>query len=182
METTHRTKRIIHLLFIALTLLSSCSQKPEIIEPKITLNSNDVISADYKASSYELSFVSNCDWTIHSPESWISISPAKGSSGKNTVSVSLLENPGDKRDGNIYIEYNSKDGSAINIHVTQSESESINISKTSFELPSDGGDIEITVKSQVKYSYTLNADWISTSSESEDGKIFKFHISPIKLY
>ena len=177
MGTTHRTKRIIHLLFIALTLLSSCSQKPEIIEPKITLNSNDVISADYKASSYELSFVSNCDWTIHSPESWISISPAKGSSGKNTVSVSLLENPGDKRDGNIYIEYNSKDGSAINIHVTQSESESINISKTSFELPSDGGDIEITVKSQVKYSYTLNADWISTSSESEDGKIFKFHIS-----
>lgn len=165
-------------MFIALTLLSSCSQKPEIIEPKITLNSNDVISADYKASSYELSFVSNCDWTIHSPESWISISPAKGSSGKNTVSVSLLENPGDKRDGNIYIEYNSKDGSAINIHVTQSESESINISKTSFELPSDGGDIEITVKSQVKYSYTLNADWISTSSESEDGKIFKFHISP----
>lgn len=178
METTHRTKRIIHLLFIALTLLSSCSQKPEIIEPKITLNSNDVIYADYKASSYELSFVSNCDWTIHSPESWISISPAKGSSGKNTVSVSLLENPGDKRDGNIYIEYNSKDGSVINIHVTQSESESINISKTSFELPSDGGDIEITVKSQVKYSYTLNADWISTSSESEDGKIFKFHISP----
>lgn len=177
MGTTHRTKKIIHLLFIALTLLSSCSQKPEIIEPKITLNSNDVISADYKASSYELSFVSNCDWTIHSPESWISISPAKGSSGKNTVSVSLLENPGDKRDGNIYIEYNSKDGSAINIHVTQSESESINISKTSFELPSDGGDIEITVKSQVKYSYTLNADWISTSSESEDGKIFKFHIS-----
>ncbi len=178
MGTTHRTKKIIHLLFIALTLLSSCSQKPEIIEPKITLNSNDVISADYKASSFELSFVSNCDWTIHSPESWISISPAKGSSGKNTVSVSLLENPGDKRDGNIYIEYNSKDGSAINIHVTQSESESINISKTSFELPSDGGDIEITVKSQVKYSYTLNADWISTLSESEDGKIFKFHISP----
>ena len=54
----------------------------------------------------------------------------------------------------------------------------IELSTKLFNLPSEGGEIEINIKSQVNYTYSIKADWISDLSSNGSTKKHKFYVKP----
>ncbi len=80
-------KRII-LIFSLIFAVEACKE-----EPTLTI-SGDVgeITLEAAASSEAISIITNNDWSAKSSASWLSISPASGSSGRTRMEISAEEN------------------------------------------------------------------------------------------
>lgn len=110
-------------------------------------------------------------------DGWCNISsPSSGSEGQASLTITAAPNTDfDERNASIVI----KCGDSIKtITVSQKQKDDITVTKSKFEVPSEGGTIEVEVKSNVKYSYKTDCDWISqTGTKAYESKKLTFNIS-----
>lgn len=157
----------LHLFFIFCFLLIACGESDPIIpkEPDAVSEIITELNLATGANNQTISFATNKKWEtmLTSPQgdiSWCTISPTSGNAGSVNISVMSTENTGyDDRSVMLTI----KTGNTIkNINITQKQKNAIIISKSSFEIPEEGGIFEVEVNTNVALSVSIPSDieWI----------------------
>lgn len=190
-------KRLFTLLMVMLSLLLwNCSgnedkdidnpdkggnEKPENVA--LDLSVTDLV---FEATGGKKEFIvrSNTDWTIENTSSWCQLSTDKGRTDEAvTVSVGAYTGMED-RNTNLTV----KSGTTTKIlSVTQKRKDAIVLSKDKFDVPQQGGNIDIEVKSNIQYEVTIPSeykDWIKETVKSKaiETKNFSFTISANEDY
>ena len=97
-----KIKHLFLAAFAALaTVFTSCEKEEDLGAPQITVNPTE-ISFDSSASSKEVTLKATRAWTATAPE-WIALSATSGdaSSSEKTISVTVAENKGNDRTGDV---------------------------------------------------------------------------------
>jgi hypothetical protein len=121
---------------------------------------------DSDASEHEFTFSSNVPWTISVSEtragnSWLTVNPARGEAGTHTISVKAEENT-TYDDRNAVITLAAGD-SIRRVIVNQKQLDAITLTTDRFEVPVEGGEIEVEVKANIDYEVVIPKefqDWI----------------------
>lgn len=180
-------KRILFLLTGLLFMLASCSDggsespvKPNLTPTptpeetaSITIDSSIItngVAFDATAGEKSVSFSANKDWTLSvaTPANgtvWCTPSATSGAKGDATVKFTVKENADyDDRSVSVTI----KAGTASKTFtVTQKNAEAFLVTSTKFEVPQEGGTIEVEVKANIDYQMEISEvakDWITESS------------------
>lgn len=149
---------LLSLLFIS--LLVSCKK-----EPLLNVYSDSVLFSE-KGGSQSVTFVTNNEWSVSvSGGSWLSLSSRSGSPKNSSFSVSASQNDSfEERSGTITI---SSGPLSKTIAVSQVKNRGVIITNKQHEVPTEGGDIKVEVKSNVDFETLIPDDskgWISALS------------------
>lgn len=135
---------------------------------RITLSSeadlNPVLPS--AGGTYTIEFTADNDWNVVVPNtnhySWSSVTPTSGGSGKNQITVTVLKNA--EYDGREY-SFDLRCGTdSKTIKVSQKQLNSITLTPGTFEIPKEGGSIDIKVVANIGFDYKIAdeaKDWIS---------------------
>lgn len=171
-------KKIYSLLIILTSIiLSACGGSSDPIEPtpspipdkdKISFASgtSSSLSFDADGGSATISFTASKGWTAtlanNRADSWCQVEPASGQAGTGSITIKVAANvePDDKS-----AVLQIKSGTAMaSINVSQKQKDALTLSADKFEVDALGGNIEIEVKANVKYTYSISEEaqkWIS---------------------
>lgn len=183
-------KNICVILWMAITFIA-CSGSGSETEPVSQPTESIMISAsenlspsfDSDGGSYTISFKATEVWTAslvnNRANAWCMVDPASGLKGVNTLTIHVKENE-ETDDRNAVIEL--KAGSTVkNINVSQKQKNALTLTTNKYQLPSKGGELEIEIKANVKYSYTIDdkcKEWISyVGSRAMSTSYLKFKVS-----
>ena len=170
-------KHILTIIVVSvLFLFSGCSDKEEPAQITISESSSvyfqDRMDFPSEGGSETIQFSTNKDWEIRVSDSgmnvdWCSVIPSSGKSGDCSVTINVSNN----------ISYEERSViltlSAGNIterlRVSQKQNDAILISSTLYEVPMEGGEIELSIKSNVNYQLEIPEQyqsWIHQESSS----------------
>ena len=149
------------------------NKNPEVNTPAITLDSSiqtSGLSFDTSTSEKSITFTSATDWTLSIAEtrsgtSWCTASPTSGGKGTATVKFTTTENT-EPEDRSVAVTIKAGTTSKT-FTVTQKGNKSLLVTTKKYELPKEGGEIEIEVKSNIEYEMEISEtakDWISENS------------------
>ena len=192
-----KTFRFLGFALVAILLcLSACSKgdddpisptpKPEVNNPTITLDSSiqaSGLSFDTSASEKSISFTTTSDWTLSIAETrsgteWCTASPTSGGKGTANVKFTTTENtePDDRS-----VAVTIKAGATSKTFtVTQKGKDALLVTTKKYELPKEGGEIEIEVKANVDYQMTIAEsakEWITEAT----GRALTIHKHILKI-
>ena len=113
-------------------------------------------------------------------DAWLSVSPASGSAGAAEVKVTAAENAGvDDRFATVQL---TSDGETETVTVTQKQKDALTVSSTRLEVEAAGGQVSVTVKANIDFSYTLSPDcasWLKpVDTKSYDTHMLFFSAAP----
>ncbi|MBQ8673160.1 MAG: hypothetical protein IJ511_03780 [Bacteroides sp.] len=113
--------------------------------------------------------------------SWCTVSPAQGDSGVANLQVSVAENSGyDERNAQIVL---TADDRRVAISVIQKQLNALLMNSNTHQVASEGGSIEVELQTNVAFSYTIQADWITTgTTRALAGHKVKFTVAPNTAY
>ena len=148
-------------------------QKPEVNNSAITLDSSiqtSGLSFDTSASEKPITFSTTSDWSLSIAETrsgpeWCTASPTSGGKGTTTVKFKTTENT-DAYDRSVAVTIKAGTASKT-FNVTQKGNKSLLVTTKKYELPKEGGEIEIEVKSNVEYEMMIAEsakEWITEVS------------------
>lgn len=174
--TTQRGGRFLGLLLLIFVLICCSKTEPDNPETPVTpaepdklelaasVDRNPVVAED--GGTLEISFTASTSWSASiindRADAWCSVGPASGSAGSGKVVVTVKENSEpDDRSATVVI----KAGAASQtINVTQKQKDAIILTSTKFELPEEGEEFSVEIKSNVSYKYTISEDaqdWVT---------------------
>lgn len=152
------------ILFKSLLLLSclfiffSCREDDNdiVIQNNVNVENGNVTFSNEKGSS-TLNFSVSGDWTANvadNASSWCRISKTSGQSGNNSIEISVEEN-------NTYDERNASITIICGkvkeiVTVTQKQKEALILESNKVEVKEEGGNITLTIKSNLDYSYEID--------------------------
>ena len=165
-------KRFLYTLFAVLAFFA-CSdsgtdngggqEKPK--QPEITLNATN---ADFttEGGTDEITFTSSTAWTAEvvnsRADAWCSINPTSGPAGAANITVTTKENDTpDDRTASIIIK---ADTASKTITVSQKQKDAITITSSKFEVDAEGGEVQIDIKANVEFEYSIEEsakEWVS---------------------
>ena len=114
-------------------------------------------------------------------DGWLTFSPTSGMSGNVTVMVTASKNEGyEDRSATLRIVSGKN---TTDLLITQKQKDALLVNAAKYEVPEDGGDISIEVKSNVNYDYTLeDADgWLTENTaktRAMETRTLSFVVSP----
>ena len=178
-------KKMFFLLAMFTCFFASCSDggdddpvappasKPEVNNPTITLDSSiqaNGLSFDTSASEKSITFTTTSDWTLSIAETrsgtaWCTASPTSGGKGTSTVKFTTTENT-EPEDRSVAVTIKAGTASKT-FTVTQKGNKSLLVTAKKYELPKEGGEIEIEVKANVEYEMTIAEsakEWITEAT------------------
>lgn len=160
-----------------LAMLSACSGgnvSPEEPTPSpvpnvgLTIPTSENLSPTFDAEggSCSISFTANESWSAtlanNRASEWCSVEPSSG--GKGTHSIIIKVKASEETDNRSAV-INLKAGSTTkNINVTQKQKDAIVLTSSRVDISDLGGEFEIEIKSNVKYTYSIDEEaknWIS---------------------
>ena len=153
------------MMVAAMNLLTvSCSKDEVIPEIKIPAGSEDFFtkSMDFDSPSGEkkLTFTSNVAWTASvSGSTWLSVTPTSGEAGTNTLTVKAEENT-TYDDRNAVITLTAGD-SIRRVFVNQKQLDALTLTSDRFEVPVEGGEVKIEVKSNINFEAVIPTEYQS---------------------
>jgi len=157
-----------YLLFVTVVLaalVASC-QKP--VEPAVTLSSAATATVPTEGDVVSITFTSNVAWTAKSDQSWLTVSPASGEAGERiTVKASALKNDSyDPREATVTITAGT---ASTSVKVTQAQLDAVLVNTTEFEVPVEGGTVEVPVSANTDVTVEIPEaiDWVSTSPRTK---------------
>lgn len=191
-------KRVIGHTFLLLALMTtaSCSKDEIIPEVKFPEGTTDFfktrIDFDHLSDEKTITFTSNVPWTAEVADTrdgsnWCTISPSNGKAGEASLKISVNENTGyNDRNAVIRLAYGD---SIKNIFVNQKQLDALTLTSNRFEVPVDGGTVDVEVKANINYKVNIPAvckEWIREvtapkSRELSSSKL-RFIIAPSKEY
>lgn len=141
--------------------------KPE-KKPKIEVTTTVPVLAQ-EGGTGTVTFTSSDSWTIDVTEgrsvSWCSVTPTSGSKGTNTLTVKTTVNDTyDERNAKVTIKAGTITQSFV---VTQKQKDGLTVTSNIVEVGSEGGDITIEVKANVKFEYQIEEFAQSWMTESK---------------
>ena len=171
-------KKYLFLLFYAAFLFAACSgddiipdtpdvpDEPE-VTAEITIPSTEDIAPVFtsEGGTKSITFSSALNWTakvVESQASWCKVSPASGGSGNHTLTITIAANDTpDSRTATVQL---ASGNVTKKISITQKQKDALTVTTNKFELPAEGGNIDIEAKANVELSYTIEdsgKSWIS---------------------
>lgn len=170
-------KSVFGAIIFVIVGLSSC--KKEIVGPDNNPETPDTPASEYIVSNLSMSipaeggdcsfsFKTTDTWTASvingRADGWLTFSPTSGMSGNVTVMVTASKNEGyEDRSATLRIVSGKN---TTDLLITQKQKDALLVNATKYEVPEDGGDVSIEVKSNVNYDYTLeDADgWLTENT------------------
>lgn len=180
-------------LLILLPLLTiSCkgeSELPEPLLPETGTISVDVEQVDLLDQSAlgEVTVTADCQWTAkvvdESGEQWLKIAPDRGQSGTTKLIMIAMNNESyDSRSTQIIITAQTEMPVVCTLTVNQMKRGGIILSKPEVEVPAEGGNLDVELKSNVECDIIIDgaAGWVKSSIASNglEDKSYKFNIEP----
>ena len=176
-----------HLLILAcislLLFFTSCSEDTEASEiiPEKDSELYFEKSIDFSSENEEktISFTTNKDWSIKISQSggyidWCTISPTEGKSGYNEISIRVERNEGlYERNATLIL---TAGDLVKKIIVTQKQKDAILLSSAKIEIDSNGGEIQVDVKSNVDFDVIIPEQfqsWIHKKEQNLGEYTFK---------
>ena len=173
----HNLKLLFVLLGIAIAF-ATCSkggvepdnpQPPQPPQPAVSItipateNVTPSFSDDGGAST--VSFTVNASWSakvVEAAATWCTVSPASGASGTHTITINCTKNDTpDSRSATVQLTAGTV---TKTIKVSQKQKNALTVTSNRFEIPAEGGNIDIEAKANVELSYTIAESakgWIS---------------------
>lgn len=164
-----RVKLLLSIVCSVLTLVA-CSKKgvePDNLQPTITIPASENVNPSFtdEGGSAIVSFATNANWSagvVESGATWCTVYPASGGSGSHTLTIIAAKNDApDSRTATIRI----MAGTATQtITVTQKQKDALTVTSEKFDVPAEGGNIDIEATANVELSCTVEGDaknWIS---------------------
>lgn len=173
-------KKLILLSTVVLAALVASCEKPK-VEDALTLKSNAAVTVPVEGDVVSIAFNSNVAWTAKSSANWVTLQPSSGDAGDATVKASVLKNDSyDTRSADVTITAGTK---TAKVTITQGQLNALNIAVTEYEVPAEGGDVEVKVNANVNYSVSVPEaiDWVtvvSTKALTESTVVLKVAPTP----
>ena len=177
-------KKVWLMLAILVCIFASCSDggsdnpvnptpKPEEVKTEITIDSGIVsngLSFGVAEGEQSVSFSVNANWTLSiasttSGATWCKASVTSGNKGTTNVKFTVEENTGyDDRSVSVTIKAGSV---SKTFTITQKGVDALLLTTTKYEVPQEGGQIEIEVKANIDYQMEISKEdksWITEVS------------------
>lgn len=162
---------------LCLLLVAGCSKDKGIEEPDepevpvtpvaVTLELSDTdLVFDAEGGQKTFTITSNAEWTITNESEWCTTDVASGT-GNRTVTVTS-QTYGELEDRNMNLTVKAGDKTLV-LGVTQKGKDAIIPDKAKFEVPQEGGDLAIKVRSNVTYEVVIPefcSSWIQPAPET----------------
>ena len=137
-----------------------------------------------KGGEREFTVYCNADWTVTNESDWCTTNVTEGN-GYGRVAVTV-EAYSDTEDRNTNLTVKAGDKTEV-LTVTQKHGDAIILSKDKFDVPQEGGEIAIEVKSNIEYQVSIPSkfqSWIKQTPESRavTVKNFSFTVSANEAY
>ena len=115
------------------------------------------------AQEIDIEISSNFDYTVDMPDvDWIKEATAKTRGiSTHTLKLAISENKGyDSRSAKIKI-YDKNSDASEEVTINQNQKDALIIDKKEYSYDEKGGSIEVDVNSNIKYSISVDCDWIT---------------------
>lgn len=168
------------LFMVALVLsLFACTK-----ETTLTVTTKDV-NVSSEANTAEIEFTTNSNWTATASETWCTISPAEGGPEVTKITVTVPEDEVlEARECTITIKAGEDKTEIVNVH--QAQTNSIVISKKSFEIDATAQSVSVAVSTNTDIKVTIPEaakEWISFKElKSMSDKNIIFEIKANETY
>ncbi|HBF05313.1 MAG TPA: hypothetical protein DDW28_04200 [Prevotella sp.] len=151
---------------------SACSSDDPLV-PSITVPTGTEnyfgknIDFETSAAEKNITFNANMDWKVEIPQNiaWCKVSPQSGGAGTQNVKISVSDN--DTYDDHSTVLRFSVGDSTKTIIVNQKQLDALTLTADKFEIPQEGGTIDVEVKSNIDFTYSIPDEyktWIHAAS------------------
>ena len=160
-------KKTLSMLALMSAVLVSCT-KSEINGENgyLNIHYDDIVFPSKGGKDY-FDIESNTNWTISNSSDWLTIEPTEGN---GNASVTLTATASDVYDDrNTVITVKAGDNTKT-FTATQKYAEALLITKNKFDIPQEGGNFTIEIKSNISYEIQIDSDdqsWISEVPQSK---------------
>lgn len=187
-----KMKKILYL-WVAAILLTACASADIQVdtnnlterygENAIIEASGDITLVYSDAEGSKLvKFTSTKPWSAafegEAPD-WLTFSPASGEDKEVQMKLSVKQNGYDGRTAALRITSEDK---TVRIKVEQKQKDALTVTQSSFEVSGDGGEIQIEVKANIKYTCTISSNaesWVKPlQTKGLSTQVMKFQILP----
>ena len=164
---------------LAAFLMVSC-QKKETVADSVTVKSDEQV-VPVEGGVLSIAINSTVAWTAKASESWVTLSPTSGEAGDATVKASVLKNDAnDSRTATVTFTAGTK---TATYKIVQAQLNALNIAQTDYEVPAEGGTVEVKVNANVDYKVIIPdaIDWVenvSTKAMTESTVVLKVAPTP----
>ena len=171
------------ILLIVSVLVAACAvscQKETKVEDAVTIKTDEQV-VPVEGGVLSIAINSTVAWTAKASESWVTLSPTSGEAGDATIKASVLKNDtNDSRTATVTITAGTKTATYT---ILQEQLNALNIATTEYEVPAEGGNVEVKVSANVDYSVIIPdaIDWvenISTRGMTESTVVLKVAPTP----
>ena len=188
-------KRLFYLLMMLSCTLWSCSKSGSIDDPDdpdnpgiptdvtLDISASDLVF-EAKGGEKEFTVYCNSDWTVTNGSEWCKTNVTQGNgNGKIIVTAGVYS---EMEDRNTNLTVKAGDITKI-LTATQKSGDAIILSKDKFDIPEEGGNVTVEVKSNIQYEVSIPSqfqDWIKREPESKSVTVknFTFTILENKEY
>lgn len=148
-------KKFLTILGLAAATMWSCT-KP--IEATLDVKTREVVIAP-SGSIGTINFTTNVDWTAEASESWVGLGARSGSAGTVELKVVVDQDPNyQARTATVVIKAGDK---TAEVKVSQDYVRVFDSTMDALFLDSSAQEVAIRVKSNMTYTVSCDADWIS---------------------
>ena len=139
------------------------------VQTTLTISPNELT---FKSEGEEKTFsiTSNSDWIITNPSTWCKINPTQGNGNSTITTIADPSDEYDDRNFNLTI----KAGETTKVMtVTQKKKDAIILTKEKYDIPTEGDNITVEIKSNITYSTIIpeeHKEWIKQVETKQLGR------------
>lgn len=154
------------ILLIVSVLVAACAvscQKETKVEDAVTIKTDEQV-VPVEGGVLSIAINSTVAWTAKASESWVTLSPTSGEAGDATVKASVLKNDtNDSRTATVTFTAGTKTATYT---ILQEQLNALNIATTEYEVPAEGGTVEVKVSANVDYQVIIPeaVDWVQNAT------------------
>ncbi|MCW3806621.1 cellulase family glycosylhydrolase [Plebeiibacterium marinum] len=153
-----------HILFsiwIGVMFFGGCSKDETTTIPELVL-SVDRFDLSKAGESKTFHIKSNVDWSIESSETWCTVMPLSGFAGTNAITITSSENTSyETRESVVTVKAGDL---SKTLTVSQNQDYLLALNQASFNILSDGGDVDVSMQISDDFNVEIDVDWISQKS------------------
>ena len=154
------------ILLIVSVLVAACAvscTKETKVEDAVTIKTDEQV-VPVEGGVISIAINSTVAWTAKASESWVTLSPTSGEAGDATVKASVLKNDSnDSRTATVTFTAGTKTATYT---ILQSQLNALVIATTEYEVPAEGGTVEVKVSANVDYQVLIPeaVDWVQNAT------------------
>ena len=154
------------ILLIGSVLVAACAvscKKETKVEDAVTIKTDEQV-VPVEGGVLSIAINSTVAWTAKASESWVTLSPTSGEAGDATVKASVLKNDtNDSRTATVTFTAGTK---TATYSIVQDQLNALNIAQTEYEVPAEGGTVEVKVSANVDYQVIIPeaVDWVENAT------------------